>query len=139
METHWPQNSQFSVVGYEQNALWLGDPQPFSEQNLTGLRYAEWTGTRMVEQASLPLSFTLKMSIHPLSTRLSVVPNISSPTSALNSLPRSAVAVYSAERRAILLEYLDPELIDPRASSRLAWSSTSSSSSTRVRLRPAAP
>jgi hypothetical protein len=96
----------------------------------------------MVELASLPLSFSFRMSVHPLSTRLSVVPNITSTVSSTDSRPRSAVAVYSAERRAILLEYLDPNLIDARASSHLAWgipNIATPSPLLSIRLRPTAP
>jgi hypothetical protein len=130
------------VVGYEPNALWVGDPQSFSEQSFTGLRYLEWTATGLVTQASLPLGFNLKVGTRPFADRLSAVPTISSTVSSINSLPRSAVAIYSPERRAILLEHLDPNLVEPVATQHLLWGNQfvgSSSGATRIRIRPSTP
>lgn len=130
------------VVGYERGALWVGDPQPFTETDFTGLRYVQWTATGLAEQASLPLGFNLKLRTKPFQRRQTAVPAVSAELSALNSQQRGAVPVYSADRRAILLEYLGPELLEPHASVKLIWGAgfgSGPAGSTLIRVRPSAP
>jgi hypothetical protein len=129
------------VVGHEAHALWVGEPQSFTEQNFTGLSYLEWTPTGLVTQASLPLGLNLKISPHPFAGRQTVIPTITASATVVNSLPRSAVATYSPERRAILLEHLDA-MVEPLATRQLIWNSQTlglPSSTTRVRVRPSTP
>jgi hypothetical protein len=127
------------VVGYEHGALWMGDPVSFSESNFNSLRYVEWTATGLVDQAALPLGFSLRVGTNAFSGRLSAVPAITSAISSFNSRPRVAVPVYSAERRAILLEYLDPDFVEPLATSQLVWGPPNGASTNlgiRIRVRP---
>jgi len=130
------------VVGYERGALWIGDPQPFSETDFTGLRYAQWTATGLVEQASLPLGFNLKLRTRPFLRRQSAVPTLTATASSITTQQREAVAVYSADRRAILLEYLGSAFVEPSASVKLLWGTAFNSGpagSTHIRVRPSAP
>jgi hypothetical protein len=117
--------SSFSgtLVGYEPDALWVGDPQPFSETEFTALRYVQWTATGLAEQASLPLDFNFKIRFGPLYSRQSAVPIITSSATSVSPRTLTTLAVYSAERRAILMEYLGPELYAASASRQLYWAS----------------
>lgn len=136
--------SSFSgvVVGYEPDALWVGDPQSFSETDFTSLRYVQWTATGLVEQALLPLSFNLKLGVHPFNSRQTVAPTLTSTTAAINPLPITTVAVYSADRRSILMEHLGLGTPETLASQRLIWAppfASQPNGSTVVRVRPSAP
>jgi hypothetical protein len=136
--------SSFSgtVVGYEPDALWVGDGLPFSETEFTSLRYVQWTAAGLVEQASLPLDFNLKLRTQPFQWRQTAVPTLTSTTAALNPLPITAVAVYSADRRAVLMEHLGLGAPETTASPRLMWAPPPAgqpNGSTIVRVRPSAP
>ena len=129
------------VVGYEPSALWIADPRPFTETDFTGLRYAQWTATGLAEQASLPLGGNLRMSTGPFQSRQTAVPTITSGLSSIVSQQLVAMPVYSADRRAILLEYLGPDLTEPTASVKLIWGTTlgaGTAGSTLIRFRPSA-
>jgi hypothetical protein len=130
-----------TLVGYEPDALWVGDPQRFSEVDFTALRYAQWTATGLAEQASLPLGFNFKVRLNPLYGRQSAVPIITSSSSSVSLNTLTTLAVYSAERRAILMEYLGPQLYEGSASRQLYWASQSSgpvTSGLPVLVRPSA-
>jgi hypothetical protein len=129
------------LVGYEPNALWVGDPQTFTETDFTSLRYLQWTGTGLMEQASLPLGFNLKLRTRPFYSRQTAVPTIAAPASAVSPRALTTVAVYSADRRTVLLEYLGADLFEPSASQRLLWASqpAGTPSGVTVRVRPSAP
>ena len=111
------------VVGYEPNVLWAATPFAFTT-GFSDLRRLEWTGSALVEQASLPLGQSFEMSNRGFITRSSAVPVIISPASTSNARPRATVAVYSPERRTILLELLDAEIREPVASTTLLWGPT---------------
>jgi hypothetical protein len=127
-----------NVVGYEPDVIWVGALM-FGE-HFADLRRLEWSAEGIAEQASLPLGTNFKMSVQPVSPRNQVVPVVASQISALNLRPRSTVPVYSPERRTLFLELLDTELTAPTASGSLMWTNpTSGASTSRVRVRPAAP
>jgi hypothetical protein len=129
------------VVGYEPSALWIADTQGFTETNFTGLRYAQWTATGLAEQAALPLGGNLRLIPRPFQSRQTAVPSISSGLSSMFSQQLVAMPVYSADRRAILLEYLGPDLTEPTGSVKLIWGMTSGSGTsggTLIRVRPSA-
>ncbi|HLL02466.1 MAG TPA: hypothetical protein VK539_17925 [Myxococcaceae bacterium] len=136
--------SSFSgtVVGYEPDALWVADPLSFLETEFTSLRYLQWTAAGLVEQASLPLDFNLKLRTHPFQWRQTAVPTLTSTTAAINPRPITAVAVYSAGRRSILMDHLGLGTPETMASLGLIWAPPPSSQptgSTVVRVRPSAP
>ncbi|KFE60839.1 hypothetical protein [Hyalangium minutum] len=127
------------VVGYEPGVLWVGTPLSFGEQ-FSDLRRLEWTAAGIAEQASLPLGQNFQLSPQPFSPRNWVVPVVMSPVSTVGFANRVTVAVYSPERRSILLEMLDTELTNPSASGSLLWTGPSSGPLTpRVRVRPTTP
>jgi hypothetical protein len=130
------------LVGYEKDSLWVGDPQPISDQDFTSLRYLQWTATGLVEQASLPLSFNLKVRTRPFLSRQTAVPTIATTTFTANPLPRTAVPLYSADRRAILMEYLGVDVFESTASRQLMWAPEPTGPSNGgifIRVRPSAP
>lgn len=128
-----------NVVGYEPSVLWVGTPLSFGEQ-FSDLRRLEWTAAGISEQASLPLGQNYTLSAQVFSQRNWVVPVVQSPLSSVSSGTRSTVAVYSAERRSILLELLDTDLPNPSASGSLMWTGPGLGTFTpRVRVRPATP
>lgn len=130
-----------NVVGYEPSVLWVGTPLSSGEQ-LSDLRWLEWTSAAgIAEQASLPLGQNYWLSAQSFGQRNWVVPVVQSTVSTVSSARRSTVAVYSAERRTILLELLDSELPNPSASGSLMWTGpgVGTTLSPRVRVRPATP
>ena len=128
-----------NVVGYEPSVLWVGTPLSFGEQ-FSDLRRLEWTAAGISDQASLPLGQNYTLSAQVFSQRNWVVPVVQSPLSTVSSGTRSTVAVYSAERRTILLELLDTDLPNPSASGSLMWTGPGPGTYTpRVRVRPATP
>lgn len=130
-----------NVVGYEPSVLWVGTPLSFGEQ-FSDLRWLEWTATTgLSEQASLPLGQNYSLSAQAFSQRNWVVPVVQSMSSSVGSSTRSTVAVYSAERRSILLELLDSDLPNPSASGSLMWMGPGlgTTRSPRVRVRPTTP
>ncbi|HEX8702878.1 MAG TPA: hypothetical protein VF815_28845 [Myxococcaceae bacterium] len=128
------------LVGYEADGLWVGDPQPFSEVDFTGLRYLQWTATGMAEQASLPLGFNLKLRTRPFYWRQTAVPTVTSMALSGTSAPLAAEPIYSSERKAILFEHMGPELFEASASKQLFWAnqfpSGPPSNGLRVLVRP---
>jgi len=95
-----------------------------------------------VEQASLPLDANLTLKTRPFDARQTAVPTLTASTSPVGVLPLSALAVYSADRRSIVMEHLGPELSSGTASQRLYWASRTSglpSDGLRVLVRPSAP
>lgn len=128
-----------NVVGYEPGVLWVGTPLSFGEQ-FSDLRRLEWTATGIAEQASLPLGQNFHLSSQPFTQRNWVVPVVMSPISTVGIASRVTVAVYSPERRSILLEMLDTELTNPSASGSLLWTGPASTPlKPRVRVRPTTP
>lgn len=128
-----------NVVGYEPGVLWVGTPLSFSEQ-FSDLRRLEWATAGIAEQASLPLGQNFQLSPQPFKERNWVVPVVMSPVAAVGFASRATVAVYSPERRSILLEMLDTELTNPSASGSLLWTGLSSEPmKPRVRVRPTTP
>lgn len=126
-----------NVVGYEPGGLWVGTPD-FADQ-LVDLRWMEWTEAGLTLQASLPLGFNFRLSSQPLSPRNQAVPVLTTSNTA-TARTRSVVAVYVPERRSILLQLLDNELVSPFASKELMWTNPNATSlSGRVRIRPSAP
>jgi len=131
-----------TVVGYEPDALWVGDPRPFSETDFLNLRYVQWTAEGLVEQASLPLGLNLALRTRPFLSRQTAVPTIISTSAATNPLPITAVALYSADRRAILLEHLGLGTPETTANPRLIWAPPPDSqpnTGTVLRVRQPAP
>jgi hypothetical protein len=131
-----------TLVGYEPDGLWVANPQRFSQTEFTDLRYLQWTAAGLVEQASLPLDANLTLKTRPFDGRQTAVPTLTASTSPVGPLPISALAVYSADRRSILMEHLGRELFEGTASQRLYWSSRSSgppSDGLPVLVRPSAP
>jgi hypothetical protein len=127
------------VVGFEPAVLWTGT-EAFSPSTFSDLRRLEWGANGLVEVASLPLGTKLELATHSISLRSSVVPVVNVPISATNPRPRGTVAVYSPERRTLLLELLDSEIPTPRASAQLLWGlPATGSSGLRVRVRPSTP
>ena len=125
------------VVGYEPGGLWVGT-QVFGEQ-FDDLRWLDWTEAGITQQASLPLGFNFTMSVQSISSRNEAVPVLTT-GGGVGGRTRSVVAVYSPERRAILLELLDTELVAPYATRDLLWINPNATGSNyRVRVRPAAP
>ncbi len=129
------------VIGFEAQGLWVGDAR-FSPNDFTSLRWLEWTPAGLVEQASLPLSFNLRIldtkSFHRGSVVPVLIPSFLPPTSS----PIFALATYSPERHAILLEHLDSEIALPLASSSLLWGPrlpSDPSSGLRIRVRSPSP
>lgn len=129
-----------NVVGYEPSVLWVGTPLSFGEQ-FSDLRRLEWTAAGISEQASLPLGQNYMLSAQVFTQRNWVVPVVQSMIASASSGTRSTVAVYSAERRSILLELLDTNLPNPSASGSLLWTGAGleTTLSPRVRVRPTTP
>jgi hypothetical protein len=128
-----------NLVGYEPDVIWVGTPMAFGD-SFADLRRLEWTAEGLAEQASLPLGMSLQLSTQTLSMRNWVVPVVNSLISGMATSPRATVAVYSPERRSILLELLDPEMIGPSASATLQWTSPNAGSpAPRARVRPTTP
>lgn len=126
-----------NVVGYEPGGLWVGT-LIFSEE-FEDLRWLDWTEAGLAEKASLPLGFNFRMSAQPISSRNQAVPVLTT-LGAGAGRTRSVVAVYSQERRDLLLEILDTELVAPFASKGLLWTNPNASGlNARVRVRPTAP
>lgn len=126
-----------NVVGYEPGGLWVGTQQIGGQ--LDELRWLEWTEAGIVLQASLPLGFNFTVSTQPIGPRNWVVPAITT-ASGVAGRTRSALAAYSPERRAILLELLDTELVAPFASGALMWTNPNATGlNARVRVRPTTP
>ncbi|MBN1206056.1 MAG: hypothetical protein JXB05_14150 [Myxococcaceae bacterium] len=126
------------VVGFEPAVLWMGT-ETFSGNVFSDLRRLEWGSTGLVEVASLPLGSNLELSTHAIGLRTSIVPVVNVPISSTSPRPRGTVAVYSPERRTLLLELLDSEIPQPLASSHLLWGPTSTSPTQRIRVRPSTP
>ncbi|KFE72187.1 putative lipoprotein [Hyalangium minutum] len=127
-----------NVVGYEPGGLWAGI-QSFVGGQLDELRWLEWTEAGISQQASLPLGFNFTVSTQPIGPRNWVVPVITT-GGGVPVRTRSVVATYSPERRTILLELLDTELVAPYASGALMWTNPNATGlSARVRVRPTAP
>jgi hypothetical protein len=128
-----------NVEGYEPNVLWVGTPFSFGDE-IADLRRLGWTAAGIAEQASLPLGRSFKLSNQSLGLRNWVVPVVISSGPTANAHNRATVAVYSPERRSILLEFLDAEMPEPSASGTLQWTGPASGSQTpRARVRPATP
>jgi hypothetical protein len=129
-----------NLVGYEPGVLWAATPFAFGDE-LSDLRRLEWTAAGgLAEQASLPLGTNFKLATQTLGLRNQVVPVVTAPISGVSSSARATVAIYSPERRSILLEMLDAEMGGPSASATLLWTSPNAVSSTpRARVRPTTP
>jgi len=112
-----------TLVGYEPDGLWVGDPQRFSEVDFISLRYLQWTATGLAEQANMPLDFNFKLRSRPFSMRQTAVPTILSSATSVSPRTLNTLAVYSPEQRAILMEYLGPELFEATATRQLYWAS----------------
>jgi len=127
------------VVGYEPGVIWVATPFSFGD-GVAELRRLEWTATGIAEQASLPLGSNFELSTQSFGLRNWVVPVVLSSISVVSPSIRATVAVYSPERRSILLELLDADMPEPSASGTLQWTGpTSGASAPRVRVRPTTP
>lgn len=131
------------VVGFEPRVLWTRDPPLVLGTRLEqGIIHRwEWIGGQLVEAGSVSLGAHARLVFPPM-VNPSVVPTIYANESGSFSGSLTAVAVWSAERRAILFEHLDSEVHDLRASPTFYWGNISQSTSThltRIRLRPQAP
>lgn len=130
------------IVGFEQHILWTASAT-FSSNTFSDLRRLEWEGGTLVSQASLPLSSDLELPSQDFARRNSVVPVIITvPLAASNQRSRGAVVVYSPERRTLQLEFLDPDLAAPVASSTLLWGSPGAGGTgagVHIRVRPTTP
>lgn len=127
------------VLGYEPTALWTGSRFSFVN-TFNDIHRMEWTGTTLVDQASLPLGDNFKVTTNMADLRNTLTPVILPNRPVIITGNRPAVPVFSAERRGILLEVLDTEITDPRASPGLLWGSGSTNpTATRIRVRPSAP
>lgn len=131
------------VVGFEPQVLWLRDPPFMSGPRLEqgSIHRWEWSGGQLVEASSVSLGVHARLIFPPMVTP-STVPIIYADQSGNFSGSLTAVAVWSAERRAILFEHLDAEVNELRASPTFYWGNTSQSTSTpltKIRLRSQAP
>lgn len=127
------------VVGYEPGGLWVGTRFSFGD-SVADLRWLEFTGGKLVEQASLPLGMNFKVVKHTFSLRNTAIPAIASAIPSLDPRARPTVPMYAPDERAILLEFLDAELPEPRASTSLLWGgSPNPSAPLRIRVRPDTP
>ncbi|MFL5346736.1 MAG: hypothetical protein ACJ8AT_18295 [Hyalangium sp.] len=126
------------VVGFEPNALWTGTRVSVLD-TFNEVHRMEWTGTALVDQASLPLGESFKLILHKPEVRNTVIPVITPSFPSISTRSRATVPVYVPDR-GILLEQLDTELPEPTASTTLLWGNTSSTSANlRVRTRPSTP
>lgn len=126
------------VVGFEPNVLWTGNRLTFTDV-FTEVHRMEWTGTALVDQASLPLGSSFKVATHTPEARNTAIPVIVPSFPGLNTPNRATVLVYVPDR-GILLELLDATIPEPSASPTLLWGSTSSTTTgLRVRTRPSTP
>jgi hypothetical protein len=129
------------VVGYEPAAVWTGSRFTFTD-TFDDLRRMEWTGTELVEQASLPLGDSFKLTTDSAELRNTLTPVIlpNRPPFISSGNRPTTLPVFSPVRRGILLEVLDTEMAEPRASPGLLWAtSTPNPTGTRIRVRPSAP
>jgi hypothetical protein len=131
------------VVGFEPRVLWTRDPAVMIGTRLEqGIIHRwEWNGGGLVEAGSVSLGTHARLIFPPM-VNPSVVPTIYADQNGSFSGSLTAVALWSAERRAILFEHLDAEVNDLRASPTFYWGTISQSASThltKIRLRSQAP
>ena len=131
------------TVGFESRVLWTREPPSMNGGTIQqGIIHRwEWTGGRLVEQGSVSLGVHLRLLFPPLLSP-SNVPVVVAEQGASYSGQLTAVATWSAERRAILFEHLDPEVTEPHASPAFYWGGVFQATSnevSRVRLRPQPP
>jgi hypothetical protein len=130
-------------VGFEPTILWTRDPPALIGGRLEqGIIHRwEWTGGQLVEQGSVSLGLHARLLFPPLLSPSNVPMIYSEPTGNFANAV-TALALWSAERRAILFEHLDPEVREPRATPHFYWGRTSldgSDGNTKIRVRPQAP
>ncbi len=128
------------TVGFEPRALWTREPPTLVGNRVDqGIIHRwEWSAGRLVAQGSVALGFHLQLTFPPL-LNPSNVPVIYAGQFSSFSGALTAVAVWSAERRAILFEHLDAEVEELRASPTFYWGRAAQLTSggvTKVRLRP---
>ncbi|WP_224246809.1 hypothetical protein [Hyalangium gracile] len=127
------------VVGFEPSVLWTASKFTFSD-SVNDVRRMEWTGTSLVEQASLPLGTNFRIPLRMPESRNTIVPVILSSIPVVPGRNRPTVPVYSPDRRDLLLELLDTEIPEPNASSGLLWGTPATGGTgQRVRIRPSTP
>jgi len=131
------------VVGFEPRVLWTRLPPFLSGGRVEQgrLHRWEWTDGRLVEAGSVSLGLNARL-IFPAMLAPSNVPIIYADRSGSFSGDLTAVAVWSAERRTILFEHLDSEIISTFASPTFYWGvlpQTGSTWTTKIRLRSPAP
>jgi len=131
------------TVGFEPRVLWTREPPALVGNRVDQgvIHRWEWIAGRLVEQGSVALGFHLQLTFPPL-LNPSNVPVIYADQFGSFSGAFTAVAVWSAERRAIFFEHLDSEVEELRASPTFYWGKTFQTSSndiTKIRLRPQAP
>jgi hypothetical protein len=129
------------TIGFEPRVLWTREPPMLVGNRVEqGVIYRwEWTGGRLVEQGSVSLGVFARLIFPPL-LNPSNVPVVYSDVS--GAFGFTVLPIWSPERRAILFEYLEAEVLEPRASPTFYWGSTVQTSSggvTKVRLRPQTP
>lgn len=126
------------VVGFEPNALWIGNGAGVLD-NFTDVHRMEWTGTALVDQASLPLGNSFQLIIHTPELRNTAIPVITPFIPSIGTRSRATVPVYTPDR-GILLEMLDADVPEPTATTTLLWGNTNPNSGTlHVRTRPSTP
>jgi len=124
------------VVGYEPTGLWVGTLS--SARIVSELRWLEFTGGSLTEQATLPLGTNFQLPKHLFALRNTAIPVISAPRVPFDSRVWFTVPVYAADQRAVLLEFLDAEMPDPSASTSFLWG-PSRTAPMRIRVRPTTP
>lgn len=131
------------VVGFEPRILWTRLPPVVSGTRLEqgSLHRWEWSGGRLTEVGSVSLGGNVRLTLPPMMSP-SAVPIIAADPGASFSGALTAVAFWSAERRAILFEHLDSDVLDLRASPTLYWGNTAQAfpaQLTKIRVRPPPP
>jgi hypothetical protein len=131
------------VVGFEPRVLWTRLPPTLTGGRVDqgALLRWEWSGGRLVEAGSVSLGINARL-VFPTMLSPSNAPIIIAERSGSFTSEHAAVALWSAERRTILFEHLDSEVVSTFASPTFFWGilpQTSGDRVTKVRLRPQAP
>jgi hypothetical protein len=130
------------IVGFEPSVLWTKEISAPATGflSLGILRRWEWRGGQLVEQGSLVLGSHATV-IDRASVGSPTVPFIGNSLNTSSIPPLTAVVTWSPQRRALLLEYLDPAVSDVYASPTFYWTlkATGAGQNTHVRLRPPPP
>jgi hypothetical protein len=127
-----------TLLGFEPSVLWMGDPFP-GRSDIETLRRMEWTGNRLETRGSLIVGSSLRFIPSDMKGSMAV-PVLGGESYEVLGLPiRAGVPVYLPEEGQLVIESLDKEIPQPRASSTLLWGSPQRGSGSRIRLRPSPP